>query len=405
MKTKCTNKHIKQLSKFDISLADFSDETQRAYVSLLLNGLERSIRDATEFRSRISFLEKELRRSGESAAELRKTTESEPDGNLDAGGNESGDPSPADPPPSGTGAKAAEDELDAEPDDRSLSSDLLRLLQELANERKTSKRKKIKQYTVAATEEIRLVPDNLPDDAEFLRVQEFLYQDLEFVATRKLFQREVYYSESEGRFIVADLPEGYDEHQHYGPGISAFLLQGKADYNLTEGKLEQFFKDHGISISSATINRLSLRLGERVFEEESREICKTGVETGAYIHLDDSGWNHNGKNYHTQILGNTHFTGYITTEGKDRPSVLEMLHFGEPVRYLFDDEALTLMEKLGVSQQRRDELSSWFAARPDQWLEAEDLECLRCEVFGEDPGCGKTVCPKIVDAAGLIGYL
>ena len=29
MKTKYTNKHIQQLSKFDISLADFSDATQR----------------------------------------------------------------------------------------------------------------------------------------------------------------------------------------------------------------------------------------------------------------------------------------------------------------------------------------------------------------------------------------
>ena len=408
MKMKYTNKHIGQLSDFDIALTAFSDENQRNYVSVLLNALERSIRDATKYQNRIQYLEGQLGLSDFSASELRKTTKSDSDENpLDDSGAippGTGQDAPGADSPPDSDDSASPDEPSSIPDDSSWSSDLLRFLQELENEKHASKRKKIEQNTLAQTERICLKPADLPDDAEFLRVQEFLYQDLEFVPIRKLFLREVYFSESENRFIVADLPEGYNEHQHYGPGISAFLLQGKSDYHLTETKLEQFFKDHGISISSATINRLSLRLSESVFEQESREICAAGVETGAYLHLDDTGWKHDGKNYHTQIFGNPHFTAYITTEGKDRPSVLEMLHFGEPIRYLFDDEALELMEKFKVSQQRRVELASWFEGRSDRWLEAEELDRLRIEIFGEDPECGKTVWPKIVDAAGLIGY-
>ncbi len=54
-----------------------------------------------------------------------------------------------------------------------------------------------------------------------------------------------------------------------------------------------------------------------------------------------------------QIVCNPFYTAYVTTEKKDRLTVIELLQNGAKLRHCLNEEALSLCEKLGVPQKHR----------------------------------------------------
>ena len=281
------NNLIDRLSDLDFDPDTIQDVELREYVRLLSNALERTIRDASRFLKRIEYLETQSRINGLSAALGRKTSDTEDRSSPSDPTSNATDPEPnsdteteESSPESGTPSKDADSENDS-----SFSSDKFRKEQEALHDIKDSKPRNSPNRP--PIEEVILTPRDLPDDAELAWCENHDYQDLKIVAIHKKFVRQVYYSHREDRYFKADLPEGVREHQHYGPGIETLLLQGKADYNLTEQKLLTFLTDHGVAISNATISRLSRRLADDIFFDESREIFAAGIESGTYVHLDD----------------------------------------------------------------------------------------------------------------------
>jgi hypothetical protein len=78
--------------------------------------------------------------------------------------------------------------------------------------------------------------------------------------------------------------------------------------------LEQLF-EIGIDISSGEINRIITEDKER-FHREKEEILKVGLAVSKYIHVDDTGARHNGKNGYCTHIGNELFACFESTEQK-----------------------------------------------------------------------------------------
>ncbi|QFS50754.1 hypothetical protein GXM_08248 [Nostoc sphaeroides CCNUC1] len=84
---------------------------------------------------------------------------------------------------------------------------------------KTSKNESIK----IDREEILEYPrSELPADAQFKGYEEVIVQDIKLTTDNVLFRKQKYYSPSEGKTYLAELPLGYGGE--FGPGVKALVI-------------------------------------------------------------------------------------------------------------------------------------------------------------------------------------
>jgi regulator of replication initiation timing len=98
--------------------------------------------------------------------------------------------------------------------------------------KKCSKKEKIK---INRTEICKVAKTSLPEDAVFKGYEEVLFQDLLICPDNTLFRKEKYYSPSERKTYIANLPEGYEGK--FGPGIKALTIISSYCNNMTEPKI------------------------------------------------------------------------------------------------------------------------------------------------------------------------
>jgi hypothetical protein len=90
----------------------------------------------------------------------------------------------------------------------------------------------------------------------------------------------------------------------------------------------------GIDISKRQVGRL-LIAGQDGFLDEARDVLRAGLESAAWITVDDTGARHKGVNGICTQIGNT-------TQSKSRLNFLELLRAGH-TDYVVNAEALTYM--------------------------------------------------------------
>jgi len=78
----------------------------------------------------------------------------------------------------------------------------------------------------------------LPVDAEFKGYEEVVVQDIKLTTDNVLFRKQKYYSPSEGKTYLAELPDGYEGE--FGPGIKALVISLYYG-NMTQSKFLEFF--------------------------------------------------------------------------------------------------------------------------------------------------------------------
>ena len=96
---------------------------------------------------------------------------------------------------------------------------------------------------------------------------------------------------------------------------------------------------NGVSTSSA--GQLSHILTERhqSFHCEKEQLLLAGLATSAYIHVDDTGARHRGKNGYCTHIGNERFAYFQSTASKSRINFLELLR-GPRTDYRINDAAM-----------------------------------------------------------------
>ena len=196
-------------------------------------------------------------------------------------------------------------------------------------------------------EETREVdPDLLPPDAEFKGYEEVFVQDVTFHTDNVRFFKEKWYSPSQQRTYLADLPTGYDGQ--FGPTLKALIGIWYFARQMTEPKIAEFLHHLGIQISEGQISNLLIKQQEERHAEKAA-IAEAAIAASPWPQTDDTATRVNGKAHHCHVISNPLASVYYTLPGKDRLSVLDALRNQRPRTYLLNTEADAYLDRMGLS--------------------------------------------------------
>lgn len=198
-------------------------------------------------------------------------------------------------------------------------------------------------------EEILEYPQcQLPADAQFKGYEEVIVQDITLTTDKVLFRKQKYYSPSEGKTYLAELPLGYEGE--FGPGVKALIISLYYGSNMTQGKVLEFLEDIGISMSAGHLSNLLIKNHED-FETEKTEVYLSGLASSPWQHFDQTGARVGGVNYTTNVVCNPLYTVYFTTPHKDRLSVLQGLQNGRELEFILNQLTFSLLENFQLPQK------------------------------------------------------
>ena len=270
------------------------------------------------------------------------------------------------------------------------------------NERKNKKNKKKNKskkkglIKIARTEVCTLDKDELPPDAIFKGYKDVIVQDIVIKTENIKFQKATYYSPSLKQSFMASLPEGYDGK--FGPNIKALVLDMHHNHKTTESALVEFFRNHGIDISVATISRF-ITENQEVFHQEKEEIVVAGLASSTYQQMDDTGARVKGKNNYTHILCNEFYTAYFTRPKKDRLTIIDILTQGE-MNFQFNELSYALMEQMHLSSKTLNRLKE--SSLPE-CMNREQVDALLKKMFPND-NKHSTSRRIILEASAIVSY-
>jgi hypothetical protein len=210
------------------------------------------------------------------------------------------------------------------------------------------KAKKQAQIRIDRVEVVKMESSQLPTDATFKGYEEVIVQDLEFRTENVTFRKEKYYSPTQKRTYLAELPAGYQGQ--FGPGVRAWVLALYYAAGMSEPKILDLLQTIGLRISAGQLSTLLIK-DQEPFHAESAQVLQAGLSSSPWQHLDSTGTTVNGKNEQCHILCNPLYTAYQTLPTKDRLSLLRVLQGGADPVFQMNTLALELMAQLGVSQK------------------------------------------------------
>jgi len=192
----------------------------------------------------------------------------------------------------------------------------------------------------------------LPVDAEFKGYSDVIIQDIKIVTDNVKYRREVFYSPSQGKTYLGELPSSVAGKGEFGVGVRSLIPLLKSVCNMSESCILDFFKNFGIEISSAYISNQWTR-GYDDFHQEKSDLFEAGLSSTSYQQIDDTGARVNGENHYTQIVCNPFYSAYFTTPRKDRLTVLDVFRNFAPRQFLYDRQAIRLLEGFNLSKKIR----------------------------------------------------
>jgi transposase IS66 family protein len=255
--------------------------------------------------------------------------------------------------------------------------------------------RKVERITIHQTRVLTVEPARLPGDATFKDYVPTVVQDVRLQAENTLFLKEKFYSPAQRQTYLAELPSGYDGA--FGPGLRALVLVLAHACQMTEPKIHAFLQHLGIVIADGTISNLLIK-DQEIFHSEKDTIYRAGLESGPWQHIDDTATRVNGHNHHCHVVTNPLHTTYITTEAKDRLTIIDVLRGGQARIFRLNAEALGYLEQAGVSLLTRQKLTGL----PHE----TDLDELTFQQLLDKhlPGLGAQQRKWIMDAAAVAAY-
>lgn len=224
-------------------------------------------------------------------------------------------------------------------------------------ERRTRKprerRAKVEQIQVDREQTLTLDRAQLPKDAEFKGYVPVVVQDVRLTTDNVRFLKEKRYSPSQKETYLAQLPAGYEGQ--FGPGIRALVRVLYHAVNTSQPKIVEFLHSIGVSISAGQVSNLLVK-NQELFHAERDAVYEAGLRSTPWQHIDDTVTRVNGINQHCHVVCNPLYTVYLTTEKKDRLTVIDVLTDLHPRVYLLLDQSYSWLEHSNVSTSVLDRL-------------------------------------------------
>lgn len=276
---------------------------------------------------------------------------------------------------------------------KNISSEKDRKQREGKEEKPKSKKKNI---PIDRTEICKVDPSILPADAEHRGYEPILVQEILITTDNVEYKKEIFFSPSENRFYVGELPTGIVGR--FGPGIRSLVCTLKYVANMSQPKIKELLENCGIDISQSTISRI-LTNDETGFNQEKKDIFRAALEHTPYHQIDDTTVRVNGKNQYSQIFCNPFYTAFFTVPRKDRLTILDLLLCGRERTYRFDEKAFCLMAEFKLSKKITDQLRD---LTEDKEISETEMQLLLEKVFKK--GKGKNTKTRIMEAAAIAAY-
>jgi hypothetical protein len=217
-------------------------------------------------------------------------------------------------------------------------------------EKKKEKKSKAKKHKIKTdrTTVCKVDRSELPQDAVFKGYDSVIIQEILIKTDNVEYKKEVFYSATENKTYVGQLPAGVIGE--YGPGVRSLVCTLKHVANMSEPKILELLENCGILISQSTISRI-LTNDESGFNKEKDDIFRATLETTPFQQIDDTTIRVNGKNQYSQIFCNPYYTAFFTVPYKNRLTILDILLSGKERTYRFDLKAFCLLSEFKVSQK------------------------------------------------------
>ena len=179
--------------------------------------------------------------------------------------------------------------------------------------------------TPPVTEE-RTLTVEVPPGSQRRGFETYTVQDLVLEPQVICFRRERWLT-PDGQDIVAPLPP--EVTGHFGPGVVRYVLMQHFQGQVTTERLLAQLKALGVRISKGQIVAL-LTAHNHAFHAETDAILEAGLETAAWVTVDDTAARHARHNEYTTHIGNDHFAWFATRSSKSRLNFLGLLRAGHP---------------------------------------------------------------------------
>jgi hypothetical protein len=244
-------------------------------------------------------------------------------------------------------------------------------------------------------EVLKVVTELLPKDAVFKGYDEVVVQDLDFRTDNVKFRKEKFYSASEKRTFLAEMPPGYAGQ--FGPGVRAWVLALYYAAGMSEPKILELLHTVGLQISSGQLSDFLIKKQEQ-FHTESQDVLRAGLTSSSWQHLDSTTTRIDGKSQNCHVLCNPFYTFYCTLPAKDRLSFIKVLLGGREPSFRLNERALSLLEEVGLAKRWRTKLGKF--SQDQDWSEGELDELLDKQL----PKLGPTPRKRIKDMLAIVAY-
>jgi hypothetical protein len=142
---------------------------------------------------------------------------------------------------------------------------------------------------------------------------------------------------------------------HYGLTLKAFVLYQHHQCRVPQHLIYEQLQSFGVEISKGQVNRI-LMSTDGGFHQEQADILRAGIETSSYIHTDDTGARHQGRNGYCTVVGNELFAYFQSSEHKSRQNYLQLLR--HPFEdYVLNDYAQAYLNSHGLGACHLEKLS------------------------------------------------
>ena len=212
---------------------------------------------------------------------------------------------------------------------------------------KRTRRSKVKHIQIDRECKLELDRTQLPEDAEFKGYVPVVVQDVRLATDNIRFLKEKRYSPSQKQTYLAKLPIGYEGE--FGPGVHALVRVLYHAVNTSEPKIVEFFDHVGAHISSGQVSNLLIK-GQDRFHAEKDDIYEAGLRSSPWQHIDETGTRVNGVNQYCHVVCSPLYTAYLTTEKKNRLTVIDVLTNLRPRAYLLLAKTYDWLRQTSVSE-------------------------------------------------------